>query len=114
MAWKEGESGNPNGKEPGTLNKTTRQLKEWFAAFSWNNAEKMQKAFDNVLKDNPAEALRLWLQFSERVAPKLSSNSVDVTSGGERIPAPIIQLPNSGTLPETGGGVDAPDRQADN
>ena len=102
------------GRQVGTPNKVTKELRERFKEFAEGNFDNCQEWLDRVADEDPAEALRLYLALTERVIGKLSSQQIDHTSGGDKIPAPIIQLPNSGTIPETGGGVDAPDRQADN
>lgn len=92
MAWKKGQSGNPDGKDPGTLNEATSALKNWFINFSYNNTPKIQKAYDYVLKEDPAEALRLFIMFSERVVGKVSSSTVDITSAGKELKAPVIHV----------------------
>lgn len=90
MPWEPGQSGNPKGKDTGTLSKNTIALRNFFVAFSYNNSKKMQKAFDYILENDPAEGLKLWLQFSERVIGKVSTSSIDLTSNGKELKAPII------------------------
>ena len=99
------------GRQTGTPNKVTKELRERFKEFAEGNFDNCQEWLDRIAEEDPAEALRLYLALTERVIGKLSSQQIDHTSGGERIPAPIIQLPHSGIEPEASGGVDAPDGQ---
>lgn len=89
MPFKKGQTANPKGRGQGTPNDITSKLKNWFTNFSYNNTPKIQKAYDDVLKEDPAEALRIYILFSERVIGK-ATTSIDLTSGGKALQAPNI------------------------
>ncbi len=78
------------GRSAGTPNKITSTLKERWLEFVEGNFDQVQGWFDMAVRDNPTEGLKLYLQFSERIIPKVSSQSLDVTSQGQQIQAPTI------------------------
>ena len=78
------------GRVKGTPNKVTVTLKERWAEFVEENFEGVQGWFDQAVKVNPIEGLKLYLAFSERILGKVSTSSVDLTSNGQTIQAPQI------------------------
>lgn len=81
-------SGNRTGKQ----NKVTKALRENFKEFAEGNFDKCQEWLDRVADDDPAEAMRLYLAFTERILGKVTTSAVDITSQGKQIQAPILQL----------------------
>jgi hypothetical protein len=69
MKYQKGQSGNPAGRKPGKINRSTEQLRNVFQQFLETNLETMQADFDKL---EPKDRL----QFIERVAKMI-------------IPAPI-------------------------
>jgi hypothetical protein len=70
MAFKKGESGNPNGRKKGTPNKTTAEIKEIITRIVGNQLEHIEKDLDRIRKTDPAEAMRLSSKFIDYVIPK--------------------------------------------
>ena len=70
MAFKKGESGNPNGRKKGTPNKTTAEIKEIITRIVGNQLEHIEKDLDKIRKTDPAEAMRLSSKFIDYVIPK--------------------------------------------
>lgn len=68
--YKKGESGNPAGKKPGTLNKRTRLAKLLEA-----HAEKLIDKTVELALDGEVNALRLCI---ERLIPKATSQQVEI------------------------------------
>lgn len=90
MPFQKGKSGNPKGKSEGTLALHTKAAKAFFSKFTYDNSTKIQDAFDRLIKVDPQAALDLYLKYSERIVPKLSSSTVDITSQGKELKAPVI------------------------
>lgn len=77
--FKQGESGNPNGRAAGTPNKVTRDIKEAYKQLIENNLENLTKWLEAVAKENPEKAIRILSELSEYVVPKLART--DITTG---------------------------------
>lgn len=102
MPFKPGESGNPDGKEPGTKSKKTIAWEILGESISGPQAEKYN-TFMNDLWDGEFEqkckAADYYLQTLEFFKPKLARQNIDVTTGGEPIKAPNIIIPGPETQP---------------
>jgi len=83
------------GRVKGTPNKVTATLKERWADFVEQNFEGVQGWFDQAIKANPVEGLKLYLAFSERIMGKVSTSNVDLTSNGKTINAPTLVIHGS-------------------
>lgn len=90
MPFEKGKSGNPEGKKEGTMAAHTKAAKFFFSKFTYDNSTKMQAAFDKLLNTDPQAALDLYLKYSERIIPRLSSSTVDITSDGKQLTPPTI------------------------
>jgi hypothetical protein len=64
------------GKKPGTLNGTTKTLREVVTLFVENNAAGAQALYDRVARTNPAKALAIFSHMCEFVLPKLARTEV--------------------------------------
>lgn len=90
MPFIKGQSGNPNGRPPGSQDVVTKEIKERFKDFVDGNFDKVQGWLDRVAADDPDKALSLYLQFSERILGRVTTSSIDLTSNGKELKAPII------------------------
>lgn len=81
-----------SGRKPGSPNSVTQDIRENFRHFVDNNFPKVQSWLDRVAQDNPAKAAELYLAFSERILGKVSNTNVDVTTKGESLIAPSINV----------------------
>jgi hypothetical protein len=77
MAFKKGESGNPNGRKKGTPNKTTAEIKEIITRIVGNQLEHIEKDLDKIRKTDPAEAMRLSSKFIDYVLPKQTKMEIE-------------------------------------
>ena len=78
--FKPGESGNPEGRKKGSMNKYNKQIKEAFGQLLEGNLDNLSLWLSEVAADNPKEALDIMLRMSERFVPKLRSTEI---TGGE-------------------------------
>ena len=74
---------NRNGREKGSSNKYTKQIKEAFGMLLEGNLDNLSIWLSQVAGDDPKAVLDIMLKMSERFVPKLSST--DITSDGEQI-----------------------------
>lgn len=81
--FKKGIATNPNGKKPGTLNKTTKDIKEAYRLLIENNLENLTAWLKRVAAKDPEKAIRIVNDLSEYVIPKLART--DITSGDRTI-----------------------------
>lgn len=85
------------GRQKGSENVVTKEIKERFKDFVDGNFHQVQGWLDRVAQKDPAEAARLYLQFSERILGKMSTSSVDLTSAGKQLTVPAIHVYGGGT-----------------
>jgi hypothetical protein len=78
MAFDKGTSGNPNGRKPGTANKTTQSVREKFAQLL-DGYEVEQLRADLMAIQNPKDRLSILLGLAEFVTPKLARTVVTAT-----------------------------------
>jgi hypothetical protein len=76
MAFKPGESGNPNGRPKGSVNHYTKQTKEAFGMLLEGNLDNLSAWLEQVAADDPKEALKIVMALSERFVPKLSQQQL--------------------------------------
>lgn len=81
-----------NGRPPGSPNKVTKELRDRFKDFADGNFDKVQGWLDSVAKEDPAEAAKLYLAFSERIIGKVTSQNIDIQSGGKPLKQPILNI----------------------
>lgn len=75
-----GNTNNPKGRPPGP-NKVTQELKEFYVALMAKNKEKIQKALDDLYKDDPAK----YLMAIDKISQKVIANKRDITSDDQAI-----------------------------
>lgn len=84
MAFKKGQSGNPSGKPPGALNKSTREFRDTVRRLLEDNAENVGRWLTLVAegdgtektKPDPGRALDLMAKLAEYAAPKLNRTEI--------------------------------------
>lgn len=81
------------GRPPGTANKTTKVVREAFAAFVEANMDRVQELFDEVASEDPAKALDILDRFAAYTTPKLKA--IDHTSEGKQLPTVVIRAPQA-------------------
>lgn len=92
MAFKKGESGNPNGKPVGALSKAKKNAREAIARLVDDNAERMQEWLDQIAeKDGPLVAWKCMNDVIEYHIPKLSRTEL-TGKNGESLPAPSFHI----------------------
>ncbi len=74
MPFKRGESGNPNGRPKGSLNKTTFHLRELIADFLSNNFNKITIDFESL---QPKEKLKFYCELLQFGLPKLQTTVLE-------------------------------------
>jgi hypothetical protein len=68
------------GRAKGTLNRVTADVRAALRELAENNAARVQDWLDRIAKDDPAEALRLYLMLIRYVVPVLSAAAIaDIT-----------------------------------
>ena len=86
-----GKSGNPKGKVPGTLNKTTKDIKEAYRLLIESNLDNMTQWLTKIAEKDPAKAIYIISDLSEYVIPKLARAEIDhKNSDGSLKPNTII------------------------
>ena len=83
MAFKKGESGNPEGRKKGSMNKYTKQTKEAFGLLLEGNLENLSLWLEQVAMDDPKAAMDIVIKLSERFVPRLSQQQITDGEGGD-------------------------------
>ena len=85
MPFKSGDDPNINraGKPKGTLNKTTKEIREAYQKLTENNLDNMSVWLADVAAENPEKALDIMIRLSEYVIPKLARQEVVGNDGSE-------------------------------
>lgn len=76
MGFKKGKQ-KTGGRKEGTPNKTTKELRKLYQDFFETNFPKLQIWFDEVSKENPVQAISLFLRISKFVIPDLQRIDVE-------------------------------------
>ena len=80
MAFKPGQSGNPEGRKKGSQNKFTKQVKEAMGMLLEGNLDNLSIWLAQIAADDPAKAMDIVIRLSERFVPKLSQQQI---TGGD-------------------------------
>lgn len=100
MAFKKGESGNPNGKPVGALSKAKKNAREAIARLVDDNAERMQEWLDQIAeKDGPLVAWKCMNDVIEYHIPKLSRTEL-TGKNGESLPTAVFNIMPVASKPE--------------
>ena len=68
MPFEEGQSGNPNGRPKGALNKAGKELRELISNFLVENFEEVQSSFANL---EPKEKIKVYCDLLVFAVPRL-------------------------------------------
>ena len=77
MAFKKGQSGNPNGRKVGTANKATTDLRQWVSNFIDDNREQIQKDWQAL---DPKDRILMFEKLLKYTLPTLQAVQMDVKS----------------------------------
>ncbi len=98
MPFKPGEvTGRPKGAE----GKDTKRLREAIAAITEGGVEDFQRALADVLEDNPAKYLELYLKLLEYTMPKLRSIDTNIELGDNTIQKITVEVANGKRAEDT-------------
>lgn len=96
--FKKGQSGNPNGRPKGALNRSTEQMKLVIARAVNEQLSELKKDLDAIRKEDPAKALAISIKLMEYTIPKLKAMDVkleaDVKQQIEKITVEVKQANN--------------------
>ena len=103
MAFEKGTSGNPHGREKGSLNKATAATKE--------RIEQVLCDLDTTLTADlkalkPEQRVELWAKLQEFIRPKLSRTALTADDGMIKVMRPEIVIRSSGVPLGTDEGSD--------
>lgn len=73
MAFKKGQSGNPNGRKVGTANKATTDLRQWITNFIDDNREQIQKDWQAL---DPKDRIVLFEKLLKYALPTLQATTL--------------------------------------
>lgn len=76
-----GQSGNPNGRPKGAINKNTREIREAYQRLVENNLENMTLWLTRIASEDEEKAMEIMLKLSEYVIPKLARQEVTGADG---------------------------------
>ena len=63
---------NRAGKKPGTVNKTTKEIREAYQRLTEANLDNMSIWLSQIASEDPAKAMDMMLRLSEYIIPKLA------------------------------------------
>ena len=65
------------GRQKGTTNKTTTELKEIITKIVGNQLDRLEKDLDNIRKTNPAKAVEISAKLIDYVLPKQTKMEIE-------------------------------------
>jgi hypothetical protein len=78
--FKPGQSGNPNGREKGSKNKATKEIKERYTELIQGNLDSIQTWLNATAAVDPSKALDFLIKLSPFVIPKQVAQEVTFES----------------------------------
>ncbi len=72
---------NRAGKKPGTVNKTTKHIREAYQKLTEDNLENMSLWLAQIAADDPAKAMDTMIRLSEYILPKLARTELTGNEG---------------------------------
>jgi hypothetical protein len=92
-AWKEGQSGNPNGRPIGSTNQINNEIRDAFAMLLKSQIPNLQDWLNRAAQRDPIKALDLFTKISERFVPSLQRTEI-TGADGEAFAPITINLPS--------------------
>jgi len=89
------------GRPKGAEGKDTKKLREAIAAITTGGVEDFQRALSEVLEDNPAKYLELYLRLLEYTMPKLRSIDTNIELGDNTIQKITVEVANGKRAEDT-------------
>ena len=83
MPYQPGQSGNPNGRPKGSLNKNTKHIREAYQKLTENNLDNMSRWISQVASEDPAKAMDIMIKLSEYILPKLARTEMTGADGDD-------------------------------
>ncbi len=71
--------GEAKGKPKGALNHTTKDIKEAFKMLIEKNIDNLSGWLDHIAEKNPERALKIIIDLSEYIIPKLARTEAEIT-----------------------------------
>ncbi len=90
MAAEPGNNYNPGGRPKGSVNETTKQIKQVFANLLEGQERQLEDALEKVRLTNPKAYLELYIRLSERFVPQVSRAEITGQDGEALQPIQII------------------------
>lgn len=89
------------GRPKGAENKETKKLREAISAVTVGGVEDFQRALAEVLEQNPAKYLELYLRLLEYTMPKLRSIDTNIELGETTIQKITVEVANGTRTKDT-------------
>jgi hypothetical protein len=89
------------GRPKGAEGKDTKKLREAIAAITNGGVEDFQRALGEVLEENPAKYLELYLKLLEYTMPKLRSIDTNIELGDNTIQKITVEVANGQRTEDT-------------
>lgn len=98
------------GRQKGTPNVATRDVREAIATLAEGNVHKLQEWLDAIAKKDPAKAADLFVRLLEYHIPKLARSEVDVSA--KTVSAQLVQMSDGELLSIASRMIRPPPRTA--
>jgi len=79
--FKPGQSGNPEGRPKGALNRNTKQIRQAYQKLTEDNLENMNLWLSQIASEDPAKAMDIMIRLSEYIIPKLARTELTGNEG---------------------------------
>lgn len=90
MPFKPGNNANPTGRPVGSINETSRMVRETFAALLQGREPQLQAALDQLRERDPRGFLEYYVKISERFVGPVSRQEITGADGEAFSPINIV------------------------
>ena len=108
MAFVKGQSGNPKGREKGSKNRATTELRDFFRDLLEQNREQI---VEDLAAIDPLSRLRIIVEMSSFVLPRLATVQADVNANVEQRLSLYSRLDELSVVPDE-RAIESPDDAA--
>ena len=108
MAFIKGQSGNPKGREKGSKNRATTELRDFFRDLLEQNREQI---VEDLAAIDPLSRLRIIVELSSFVLPRLATVQADVNANVEQHLSLYNRLDELSVVPDE-RAIESPDDAA--